>query len=186
MVTACSAGTACTPSTRAFSEASLPATGTLYSTVTWIELAAGTLAFVAAGLLLGVSRAPPSRLLQGVLIGLVILAAAGPALLAVDQPSAICADASHDGTPLGGSGATLFPSGTPGCAWQFSIGGGAWYAPGGVMGPQASFLGHATEPGGQVSWGPGIGWGLALAGALIGALGSLVGFPGKTAPNLRP
>jgi hypothetical protein len=177
----CNAGTDCQSSMRTFSDASLPATGSLYAGLTLVEIAAALAAFAVGGLILVRKRETRPPLALGLTMALLILAALGPLLLLIEQPGAICSDSPNAETPFELRAAYLGPTGGPACSWTFSLGGGTWYGPGGLMGPQSTFFGHATEPAGNVSWAPDIGWYVAWAGPVIlGVGGGLLFFAGRS------
>jgi len=157
-----------------YSDEFLPHVGALY------EIAGGLVASAAAlglgvGCLIWAGWARTrTRILFSIAICAVLLAALGPALLAIDQPAAACADAQGFSPPLG----EILPQASgngPSCTWEFYLGDGNWYSPGlGSSGPQTSFVGSTSQHGTTMTWGPGTGWYLALAGTAFYAVGVML------------
>ena len=162
--------------TSSYSDASLPDTGSLYAEIT-IVFAAGLVVGVATGIVsILASRKLPRWIVIALSFSAVALVALAPALLAAFQPSAVCSDASNFPPPLGQG----VPSriGGPGCTWSFDLRDQGWYGPGQPSGPGLSFAGHSAQYSGNLTWGPGPAWFLAIAGAaLIGT---------ATTPYWRP
>jgi hypothetical protein len=112
-----------------------------------------------------------------------VAGAAGPGLIAVYQPSTICHDIGFVQTPLGASVVAPLATGENGSGsaapphcegWVFWSGGGPGWSWSGQSGPWNSFVGSTSSGGASLTWGPGIGWGLALAGVVLLGAGTLL------------
>jgi hypothetical protein len=168
-VTVNGSGNNCGPAQVAdYRTASLPATGTLYSTVLALVLGAAALAGVAGwGILRGRHRDSWWNLTIGA-VG-TVLAAAAPVLLLLEQPAAICSDQGFSEIPF------TVASGSDGCNhWSFWTSTGfssTWW---GSAGPWNSFVGGSHLGTTVFAWGPAIGWYLGIAAAALLALGVLL------------
>lgn len=180
-----------------FATAGLPATGVLYEGVGLLAATSGLLAVVLALRAWGRPNRTCSLPFLGLAIAAVLAGAAGPSLVAFDQPSTICHDNGFLSTPLAEASPAADPppanqshgsSPTPGCnGWTFWSGpGGPSFRWSGPSGPWNSFLGRVSGFGGSsLTWGPGLGWGLDLAGtASIGA-GAFLAVRSSSTPPRR-
>ncbi len=122
-------------------------TGLLYTAVEGLMIGGGILGLIGAALGFMVGARPNLRrgaVICGVLA--FILAIAGPAALAIAQPGALASD-SHG-------------------AFQYGANTSA--------GPTNSFVGSVDTGGGTISWGPAIGFYLALLGGIIAIIGAIL------------
>lgn len=178
-----SVGTYCPSSdVGSYQAAGLPSTGALYQTVAAFAVLAGLLDILAGCLLLPRLRQRFGR--TPILLGVIALlvAGGGAALVALEQPSAICADQGFMSPPLadGYSGSTALAlnsstSAPPGCDnWKFWQGTGTsanWI---GSSGPWNSFGGNVALPGAYNFWTPSTGWFLDIVGVELTAVGAFV------------
>lgn len=191
-----STGTYC-PSSEigSYQAAGLPSTGALYQTVAALAVLAGLLDILAGCLLLPRLRQRFGR--TPIVFGIIALLVAGgcAALVAIEQPSTICADQGFSSPPLadGPSASTALPqngsiSTPPGCdVWRFWQGSGTstnWI---GSSGPWNSFVGNATFPGAYSFWIPSTGWFLDIVGVELTAVGAFVAWRSvKSVANSNP
>jgi hypothetical protein len=154
----------------------LPATGQLYASIAVLIAAAAVTGGVAAALLLRRRPIASRRLVSVILILAVALAISVPILPLVAQPGAICSDSKYFPPPLAVVPAASYHLTHPGCSWALAIpsGSNSGYssAGGGPPGPETSFFGTAMENPGNLTWGPSVGWFVALGGAGLIALGA--------------
>jgi hypothetical protein len=169
-------------------ELNLNHTGLLYVSVTALIVVAGVIGPIAAYVLRRDADGTRRRFVSALVIMAVIVAAAGPVLVTVAQPSATCADWVPVGTPL------VVPSNSSGtlpCGWDiYSPNGHGGYQAfsGSTSGPQSSFFGSENGTGEPHFWEPSVGWYLAWLATvflLIGALLYLRGV-GKAAKHPGP
>ncbi|MCI4365297.1 MAG: hypothetical protein L3K10_04460 [Thermoplasmata archaeon] len=155
-----------------FADVSLPHVGTLYLVVALLVVIGGSLGILAGYFIKKGASDARRRLVSTLLLLTVIIALLGPLLLVVEQPAAICSD-SHPGssTPLAGpptndTGGMSIP-----CSWDIvtpRVGGSGYGFDSGITpGPQSSFFGTDNVSGQHHTWGPAMGWYLALASSAI-------------------
>ena len=154
--------------TGTYSDAWLPSTGELtLLAIACVGFSASIALLLAVLSVLGkADRRPTLLLIMG--IAAVGLAITGPSVMALAQPSTICPNENGAPTPIGPP--PLDRPGTTGgatCEWVFWLGQGGASYPGSSSGPQSTFIGQASSPGGELSWGPAAGWYLALVGACV-------------------
>jgi hypothetical protein len=157
-----------------YSAVDLEETGQLYSVVAVLSVSAVALGLTAGLLARGGTTPRRARVLFLVSLATVAVTAAGPVLLAVAQPAAVCSDSQSFSRPFATLSSAQSDAGTS-CTWEFTSG-GAWIAPGQPTGPGNTFVGQSALYGSSLVWGPSVGWYLSLVGAAI--------FAGATAWNV--
>lgn len=125
------------------------------------------------------------RFVSTLLVVTILLALAGPVVVAFAQPSIVCSDSVVVTTPL----ALEFPNNTSSaklpCGWDMATpnGGTSYSFVWGISpGPQSSFFGTNNETGQAHSWAPGIGWYLAIAASALLVVGA-VGYARASRPS---
>jgi hypothetical protein len=160
--------------------AGMPHTGTMYLAITAL-LVTGGLAGLSAVYFMRTSGTHARRQLVSALVVLAVLSAvAGPTLLVVAQPGAICSDYVFVGTPFltsplnNPSGASL-----P-CGWDITTpggpGSGYGHVSGSTSGPQTSPWGSGNWTGEPHTWGPDIGWYVAWGATFVLLAGAVMHF----------
>jgi hypothetical protein len=151
-------------------------TGVLYSAVTLLIIFGAAIGFEVAYQLRRGGEPSPKRVVSSLLILAVIVAAAGPVVVTIAQPSATCADWVFAGTPL------VVPSNSTGtlpCGWDIygpNGQGGYGAFSGSTAGPQSSFAGSENGTGYPHFWEPWVGWYLAWLSTAFLLLGALLYF----------
>jgi hypothetical protein len=179
-----SSGAGCpTAELGSYVSAGLPSTGSLYLGIAALAGGAGLAVVSLSWFRLSKLGPRHPKLLLSLSMMAIVAAASAPALAALGQPSTVCQDQGFVGTTLGTSlsndptvqGPVNQSGGgsTPSCnSWSFWHGAGGSWVWSGQAGPWNSFLGSASFGGGNISWGPGIGWGLDLLGVWLIAAGT--------------
>jgi uncharacterized membrane protein len=141
--------------------AGLTHTGTLDLAITVLLVAGGLVGLSAAYLMRPSAKDDHRRFVSTLVVLAVLLAVAGPTLVVVAQPSALCSDFVLVGMPLLTSPLNHTSGATPPCGWDIttpsSTGSGYGHVSGSTSGPQASFWGSETGAGAPHTWGPDIG-----------------------------
>jgi hypothetical protein len=138
-------------------------TGALYTASTGALLGALVIGLAAGALPFRGTAASRTRALAVTLsLGAMVVSLIVPLGIAILQPGTICSDAGSFAVPLDGRYQT--------CTWEFDLGGGFWASPGGSLGPQTSFIGHADG----LSWGPSLGWFLPFVAAGLMATSAVI------------
>jgi hypothetical protein len=163
----------------AYSGVGMDHTGTLYLVVTVLIVIGTAMGFLAALLMRKNSYQIRRKLVSSVVVIAVICALAGPSLLAFEQPDAICSDYVLFATPLAISPANSTNGGSLPCGWDvYSPNGQGGYGAdsGSTGGPQSSFFGSENGTGALHTWGPSVGWYVAIvaAGLLLGGFAPYV------------
>lgn len=164
--------------TTSYSSVFLGNTGILYLFVAGF-IAAGTGLGVWAACRAGRGSSPKHPHFAPALVAMIVaFALAGPVLVAVVQPSTICAEGPPEYPPLLGASPTAFTSDSPNCLWVVvsPYQGGIAYDSGSGPGPQSSFYGSTIVGGQPFSWGPSIGWYVAVLAAAFLIAGAVLGF----------
>jgi hypothetical protein len=160
-----------------FTEVGLPTTGQLYAEISVAIVLSAVLGGLAVSLMLW--RGPPSRraLASVVVILAAALSVSAPLLLVAAQPGALCSDSIYIPPPLA-LGSTPSSRSPPSCDWSIdtpsSSGSGYSTTNGGPPGPETSFIGSDVVQGANHTWGPSIGWFVALAGSSLVLAGAAI------------
>jgi hypothetical protein len=178
-----------------YSAIELGNTGALYLAVTGLVAAGGLLGVTTAYLMWrGVDRTPrllaqaglmwrganrtPRRVVSALLVITILLALAGPVAVAFAQPGIVCSDSVVVPTPfvLAQAYSNHTSGARPPCGWDMPtpIGQTPAYTfrLGTSPGPQTSFFGTDNETGQVLSWGPSVGWYLAMAASALLVIGA--------------
>jgi hypothetical protein len=137
-------------------------TGNLYTAVEGL-IVGGLIVGLLGGILGLLTPSRPNLRKGAVVLGVLalIFAIAGPLMLAAAQPGALASDAQ----PGSGGGGGIVPTNSS-------------------IGPGATFSGSASANGGSISWGPAIGFYLAIVAGVISLIGSLMLLMAKPEPEM--
>jgi hypothetical protein len=160
-----------------FSAIGLDHTGALYGVVTVLVVFAALIGLVSAYLIRRDTTRSRRRQVSVLVVLAVLLAFAGPTLVVVAQPGAMCADSTGVQTPLVVDQPTIgTDSATLACSWDIAFpsseGGYVYYGDHGP-GPQSTLIGSNNDAGEPHSWGPSIGWYIALAASALLVIGAV-------------
>ncbi len=160
----------------AYSTIELGSLAILYLAVIGLVVAGGLLGLITACQMWRGTVRTRRRFVSTLLVTTILLALAGPVVVAFAQPSIICSDSVVVTTPF----VLAFPNNTSSaklpCGWDMAMpnGGTNYSFEWGISpGPQTSFFGTNNETGQAHSWGPGIGWYLAIAASALLVVGAV-------------
>jgi len=165
-------------------------TGILYLTVSGLVVA-GVVVGLLAVYLVWKGTTQRHRKLVPTLVALVVaFALAGPMLVGVVQPATLCQGGGPpQSTPLAASSPSLMAGPSSSCSWVVASPsqGGTLYDSGNGPGPQTSFYGSSSVGGQPLTWGPSIGWFVAVVASTLliaGAALDLQQLGSSTRPQL--
>ncbi len=160
-------------------------TGGLYLAVTCLVVAGALVGFLAAYRIRRDADRSHRRLVSALVVLTVVLAFAAPVLVAVAQPDTVCADSIFVSTPLVAPPSNNSSAASLPCVGDVTTPGGQGSGYGhysvGPAGPQGSFFGSSNETGEPLTWGPSIGWYIALAASALLAIGAVMFVYGRRA-----
>ena len=148
----------------------------LYLAVAVLVVAGGLLGTISAYRMWQGTNRTRRRFVSTLLVVTILFALAGPVMVAFAQPSIVCSDSIVVTTPFVLAFANNTSSAKLPCGWDMATPNGGssysfeWsFSPG----PQSSFFGTNNETGQAHSWGPGIGWYLAIAASALLVVGTV-------------